>query len=70
MIAVLDHEPEREGAMASVKDVVCRVQIIPATASFHQEYQGATYYFCSHDCHAKFMAEPQKYASQMVETRG
>ena len=27
------------------------------------EHQGKTYYFCSHDCHAKFMAEPRKYTS-------
>ena len=26
------------------------------------EYEGGNYYFCSNDCHAKFMAEPQKYA--------
>ncbi len=49
--------------MATVKDVVCGMDIDPNTADSQMEYQGETYYFCSNDCHAKFMAEPQKYAS-------
>ncbi len=56
--------------MATVKDVVCGMDIDPNTASSHMEYQGKSYHFCSHDCHAKFMAEPENYASQMVETEG
>jgi Cu+-exporting ATPase len=48
---------------ATVKDVVCGMEIDPKGAATHMEYQGKTYYFCSHDCHAKFMAEPQKYAA-------
>ncbi len=48
--------------MATVKDVVCGMEIDPNTVSSQMESQGKTYYFCSHDCHAKFMAEPQKYA--------
>ena len=49
--------------MTTVKDVVCEMDIDPNTAAFQMEYQGKTYYFCSNDCHVKFMAEPQKYAS-------
>ncbi len=43
------------------------MDIDPNTASSHMEYQGKRYHFCSNDCHDKFMSEPQKYASQMVE---
>ena len=52
--------------MATVKDVVCGMDIDPNTASSQMEYQGKTYYFCSNDCHAKFMAEPQKYADNVA----
>ena len=70
IIDVERYEPEKENDMATVTDVVCGMDIDPNTASSRMEYQGKTYYFCSDDCHAKFMAEPQKYASPMVETRG
>ena len=66
IIDVERYEPEREKDMATVKDVVCGMDIDPNTASSHTEYQGQTYYFCSQDCHAKFMAEPQKYASKIL----
>ena len=49
--------------MATVKDVVCGMDIDPKSAAAQMEYQGKTHYFCSDDCHDKFMAEPQKYAS-------
>ena len=52
------------------KDVVCELDIDPNTASFQLWYRGKTYYICSGECHDKFMTEPQKYASQMVETAG
>ena len=48
---------------APVKDVVCGMEIDPKSAAGQMEYQGRTYYFCSHACHMMFMAEPQKYAS-------
>ena len=63
IIDVQTYEPEEEKDMATVKDVVCGMDIDPNTASFRTEYQGKSYHFCSQDCHAKFMAEPQKYAS-------
>ena len=63
-IEVQTHESKKEKDMATVKDVVCGMDIDPKTASSEMEYEGKTYYFCSHDCHAKFMAEPQKYADK------
>ena len=68
IIDVQKYDPEEEKDMAAVKDVVCGMDIDPNTASSHTEYQGKTYYFCSHDCHAKFMAESQKYASLDIVT--
>jgi len=70
IVDVQSYEPERKDEMSKVKDVVCGMDIDPNTASSRMEYQGKTNYFCSDDRHAKFMAEQQKYASQMVETGG
>ena len=60
--AVQNYESEREEDVSTVKDIVCGMDIDPSTAIAQMEYEGKTHYFCSHDCHAKFMAEPQKYA--------
>ena len=68
IIDVERYEPDNENEMATVKDVVCGMDIDPSTASSQTEYQGKSYHFCSNDCHVKFMAEPQKYVSQIVET--
>ncbi len=62
MIDVQKYEPEEAKDMATVKDVVCGMDIDPNTASSQMEYQGKTYYFCSSACHDKFIAEPEKYA--------
>ena len=53
----------KEEPMATVKDLVCGMEIDPATAAATEEYEGQTYYFCSQSCHDSFMAEPQKYAA-------
>ena len=44
------------------KDVVCGMQIEPATAAGQSVYNGKTYYFCSLGCKAKFDAHPDQYA--------
>ena len=62
-VEIQSNEPERNEDMSTVKDVVCGMDIDPNTAAAQVEYEGKTYHFCSHDCHAKFMAQPQKYAS-------
>jgi P-type Cu+ transporter len=46
-----------------VKDPVCGMEIQKDRAAAREEYQGKTYYFCSHDCHVKFKATPQTHAS-------
>ena len=68
-VEVREQELGEEEAMttaeerATVKDPVCGMEIDPESAAAQMEYQGKTYYFCSHDCHEKFIAEPQKFAS-------
>ena len=57
-------EPTKETDMATVKDVVCGMEIDPNTAFSQMEYQGKTYHFCSKDCHTKFIAEPQMYIDE------
>jgi len=52
----------KEETMATVKDLVCGMEVDPQTAAAKEEYKGQTYYFCSHACHEKFKAEPDKYA--------
>ena len=49
--------------MATVKDVICGMDIDPNTAAAQSDHKGKTYHFCSSACHDKFMAEPQKHAS-------
>ena len=63
IVDVQRFETEKEEDMATVKDVVCGMDIDPNTAAAQMEYQGKIYHFCSSACHDKFMAEPQKYAS-------
>lgn len=51
-------------------DPVCGMQVDPARAAGHSEYQGTTYYFCAVACKSRFDAEPQRYtAPQPVELR-
>jgi len=43
------------------KDVVCGMQVDPATAAGTSQYQGKTYYFCSKGCQARFDANPGRF---------
>ncbi|MCR4281757.1 MAG: heavy metal translocating P-type ATPase, partial [Bauldia sp.] len=61
-VEVQERSLEEQKTMPTVKDPVCGMQIDPKSAAASVERRGKTYYFCSHDCHRKFMAEPQKYA--------
>ena len=46
------------------RDPVCGMQVDPQSATASMESQGKTYYFCSDDCHQKFMQNPAQYAGQ------
>jgi Cu+-exporting ATPase len=46
------------------RDVVCGMQVDPATAAGKSEYNGKTFYFCSPICKKKFDANPGQYAGK------
>ena len=48
---------------ASVTDPVCGMPVESEKAAATTAYRGTTYYFCSHDCHAKFDADPGAYVA-------
>lgn len=43
------------------KDVVCGMDVDPATAKHSTQYQGQTYYFCGPGCKRAFEADPQQF---------
>ena len=45
----------------TVHDLVCHMDIDPATTAGKSEYKGQTYYFCSLGCKKSFDKEPEKY---------
>ena len=45
----------------TVKDLVCSMDIDPATAAGKSEHNGQTYYFCSLGCKKSFDENPEKY---------
>ncbi len=46
----------------SVTDVVCGMQVDPATAAGASEYQSKRYFFCGAGCKQSFDANPVQYA--------
>jgi YHS domain-containing protein len=52
-----------------VEDVVCGMKFAPAEAAGSAGYQGQTYYFCSQPDLNTFKNNPEKYASELVQTR-
>jgi len=44
-------------------DPVCGMTVDPSTAAASTEYEGRTYYFCSHHCHKEFAEEPARYVA-------
>ena len=45
-----------------VKDPVCGMEIEPTQAAAVHEHRGRSYFFCSADCEAKFLQDPDRYA--------
>src|SRR5918995_794721 len=45
----------------SVTDPVCGMTVDPGSAAAKHEYNGKTYYFCSHHCAQKFKEDPEKW---------
>jgi Cu+-exporting ATPase len=51
----------------TVKDLVCGMDIDPATAAGKSEHNGQTYYFCSLGCKKAFDENPEKYLGKEHE---
>lgn len=47
-----------------VKDLVCGMDVDPATAKYKLEHAGKPYFFCSAGCLEKFRADPDKYLAK------
>ena len=56
--------------MALVRDVVCGMEIDPATAAATSQYKGATYYFCAAGCKQDFDANPEKFLGASAQPVG
>ncbi|WP_313420497.1 heavy metal translocating P-type ATPase [Stenotrophomonas sp.] len=54
------HAAPAAGA-ATVKDLVCGMDVDPASTAHHAHHQGQDYHFCSGGCRQKFIADPQRY---------
>lgn len=48
----------------AVKDLVCGMDVDPATAAARSEYQGETYYFCGTSCKERFDRNPEQYVGK------
>jgi Cu+-exporting ATPase len=46
------------------KDLICGMNVDPATAKHHADHAGETYLFCSADCQSKFATDPARYIAQ------
>jgi len=44
------------------KDPVCGMGVDERTATYKAEFNGKTYYFCSHMCMSTFKKDPTRYA--------
>lgn len=51
----------------AVKDLVCGMDVDPATAAARSEYQGETYYFCGAKCKEKFDLNPEECVGKSAD---
>ena len=51
----------------AVKDLVCGMEVDPATAAARSDYQGETYYFCGASCKEKFDLNPGQYVGKSAD---
>ena len=55
------NQPQGNDSRAAVKDPVCGMDVVPATAAGSVDHDGRTYHFCSRHCVEKFRADPGRY---------
>jgi YHS domain-containing protein len=53
----------------AVKDLVCGMDVDPATAAGRTDYKGQTYFFCSSRCKEKFDLDPGQYVGHSAGTK-
>lgn len=53
--------------VATAVDPACGMNVAMTEDAITYEYEGETYYFCSADCKADFVADPGKYMEKMHE---
>src|SRR5258705_3975074 len=51
------------------RDVVCGMQVDPATAKWTSDFGGRTYYFCGKSCKARFETDPRRYLTPANKPR-
>ncbi len=55
------HRTARKGARLLAKDLVCGMDVDPATARHTSQHEGQTYYFCGRGCKLDFEEDPGRY---------
>jgi Cu+-exporting ATPase len=50
-----------KGGISVAKDLVCGMDVDPATAAAKSEYKGETYYFCAPGCKRSFDEDPERF---------
>lgn len=55
------------GPLAEAVDPICGMAVSLQGASLAAEHAGATYWFCSPECRAMFVSEPDRYAGTAAE---
>ena len=63
-----EHRHNRTMQQAEEHDPVCGMKVDPSKAAASVEHQGATAYFCSQGCAAKYRTAPEKYAQAQPDT--
>jgi len=58
-----------DAKLNSARDPVCGMTVEPASAKHRAVHEGATHYFCSAGCRAKFIADPGKFLRPKQMTR-
>jgi 1-phosphofructokinase family hexose kinase len=60
--------PQTPAETATVRDVVCGMDINPQLVTFSTSYHGRTQHFCSLKCQRQFEAEPSRFPSQLSKS--
>jgi YHS domain-containing protein len=53
---------------AVVKDLVCGMDVVTATAAGQADHKGHTYYFCGLKCKEKFELNPELYLNKSASS--